>query len=128
MAKEQKPFIEWTFAQKRDEWMRQLAKAPEREISSGAKLVGFRLALYMNEKKRRAFPSYDALGIACGMSARMVQTHVLRLSETKWLEVNRQRAKGNQYWLRYFNFQPSEIDKLDVVLENGSEVPFEEEA
>lgn len=121
MAKEKKPFIEWTFAQKRDEWMRQLAAVPEKEISSGSKLVGFRLALYMREDQRRAFPSYDALGAACGMSARMVQTHALLLKEKKWLEVHRQRAKGNQYWLRYFNFQPSETDMIEMYAEEKSE-------
>lgn len=114
MTKEQKPFIEWSFAQKRDEWMRRLSAVPEKQIPSGAKLVGFRLALYMRENQRRAFPSYDKLGEACGMSARMVQTHALLLSEQKWLEINRQRAKGNQYWLRYYNFQPNEVDLMEM--------------
>jgi hypothetical protein len=122
MRKDQKPFIEWTFAQKRDEWMRQLAKVPEKEIPSGAKLVAFRLSLYMREKQRRAFPSYDALGEACGMSARMVQTHALLLHEKKWIEINRQRAKGNQYWLRYYNFQPSDIDLMEMdALDKGDD-------
>lgn len=108
-----KPFVEWSFAQKRDEWMRQLAAVPEKVIPSGQKLVGFRIALYMREGQRRAFPSYDALGIACGISARMVQTHALTLKEKGWLDVSQQRAKGNQYWLRYDNFQTASFDGLD---------------
>lgn len=121
MAKEKKPFIEWTFAQKRDEWMRRLAAVSQKEISSGAKLVGFRLALYMREGQRRAFPSYETLGSDCGMSDRMVQDHALLLHEKKWLDVNRQRAAGNQYRLRYYNFQPNEIDLMEMDKDESSE-------
>lgn len=99
MAKENNPFIEWKFAQKRDEWMRRLSMVPQKEISSGAKLVAFRLALYMNERKRRAFPTYDALAVACGMSSRMVQEHTMALGD--WLDIQRKRNRGNAYWLKY---------------------------
>lgn len=115
MTKEKKPFTEWKFAQKRDEWMRRLSVVPQKDISSGAKLVAFRLSLYMNEKKRRAFPTYEALGKACGMSARMVQEHTLALGN--WLDIQRKRNRGNAYWLKY-----------PFVDDNGSLVPLITEA
>lgn len=111
MAKEKKAFIEWKFAQKRDEWMRRLSMVPQKEMSSGAKLVAFRLALYMNERQRRAFPTYEALGKACGMSGRMVQEHTMALGQ--WLEIERKRNRGNTYWLKY-----------PFIDHNGSVVPL----
>lgn len=112
--KTDKPFTEWKFARKRDEWMRRLSMVPQKTMPSGAKLVAFRVALYMQEKKRRAFPTYEALGKACGMSARMVQEHTMVLGD--WLEIERRRNKGNTYWLKY-PFAP-----------NGIVVPLETEA
>lgn len=94
-----------TFAEKRDVWMRNLI---EHDLPSGAKVVGLRLALYMNEKKPYAFPSYDVLGRDCGLSARQVQSHVLRLEHgtkddfTHWITVKHVRNAGNTYWLRYW--------------------------
>lgn len=105
-----KAFVFRTFAEQRDEWMRRMLKVPVSELSPGAKTVAIRLALYMNEKKQRAFPGYEELGVQCGMSARMVQTHTKRLEGkggeegeilTQWLTIIRKRNTGNTYWLHY---------------------------
>jgi|UniRef100_A0A6H1ZC35 DNA-binding transcriptional ArsR family regulator len=121
MTKETKIFREWSFAQKRDEWMRRLASVPERDIASGAKLVGFRLTLYMHEWKRRAHPGYDQLGSDCGMGARVVQTHTKALEKAGWIEVRRRRNIGNTYWLRY----PWERDPFsEQEYDNGTGVPL----
>ncbi len=101
MKKEDKPFEEWKFARKRDEWMRRLASVPQSEISSGAKLVAFRLSLYMRERRRRAFPGYEELAACCGMSERIVQEHTKTVANAGWLDVERKRNQGNTYWLKY---------------------------
>lgn len=129
MEKEDKPFKEWMFARKRDEWMRRLAAVPEREMPSGAKLIGFRLSLYMREDQRRAWPTMAALSDACGMSARVIQDHVTKLQKGRWLDVRRQRHKGNIYWLRYANFSPDAVDEMEMDEDaNGSGVPLLSEA
>lgn len=115
MTKEHKPFVEWKFARKRDEWMRRLSMVPQSKISSGAKIVAFRISLYMHDAKRRAHPTFPALAKACGMSERMVQEHTKTLSD--WIEVDRRRNKGNTYWLKYPFVDES----------NGSVVPLETE-
>lgn len=109
--KEKKPA---RFAQKRDVWMRNLLRS---DLPAGAKMVGLRLALYMNERKQWAHPSYDKLGLDCGgMTARQAQTNCMILegrTETKsgkplnsdglgWLKVEHKRNAGNTYWLRYW--------------------------
>lgn len=119
------PFIEWKFARKRDEWMRRLAAVPEKLMPSGAKLVAFRLSLYMHDKKRRAHPSYAALAVHCGMSERMVQQHTKKLEEAKWIEVSRRRNTGNRYWLKY-PWMPDEFADLDLNI--GSGVPLDTES
>lgn len=102
MTKEPKPV---KFAQKRDIWMRNLLQS---DLPSGAKVVGVRLALYMHEDQQHAFPSYDVLGKDCNLSARQVQTHVMRLERgnendlTRWITVKHIRNTGNTYWLRYW--------------------------
>lgn len=123
--KEQKPFGEWSFAQKRDEWMRRISCVPERDLASGAKLVGFRLTLYMNEWKRRAHPGYGELGSKCGMCARSVQTHTKALEKAGWIEVSRKRNVGNTYWLRYpWDRDVSGERENDKENNNGSRVPL----
>ena len=102
MEKKQKPFEEKTFAQKRDLWMRNLIKASKDEVPAGAKLVGLRLALYMNESKQWAHPSFDELGGECDLGARIVQTHTFTLQNTRWITVKRKRNAGNIYRLRYW--------------------------
>lgn len=106
--------------------MRRLAMVPQSKISSGAKLVAFRLSLYMHEYQRRSFPSYKALAKACGMSDRMVQEHTKTLED--WIEVERKRNKGNHYWLKYpFVDDNGTVLPLDGEADfedNGSEVPL----
>jgi len=118
------PFIEWKFARKRDEWMRRLAATPEKVMPSGAKLVAFRLSLYMHDAKRRAHPSYDVLGADCGMSARMVQQHTKKLQEAHWIDVERRRNSGNVYWLRYPWMSE---DHGELKYNNGILVPLDTE-
>lgn len=91
-----------SFAQKRDQWMRNLLKASKDEVPAGAKIVGIRLALYMHEGRQRAFPSYDELGIETDLSPRMVQVHTQTLEAKKWITAKRKRNSGNTYQLRYW--------------------------
>lgn len=100
-AMTEKAFVFRKFAEKRDEWMRRMIAVPNEELSSGAKIVAIRLALYMNEEKQRAFPSYAELAQKCGMSPAMVQRHTKILEEKNWIEVIRKRNFGNTYWLRF---------------------------
>lgn len=99
---ETKPPSEQPFAQRRDQWMRNLLKADKEDVSAGAKNVGIRLALYMHEGKQYAFPSYDELGQETGLSARMVQVHTQTLEAQKWIRAKRKRNAGNTYELRYW--------------------------
>ena len=111
MATEEKKPV--TFAQRRDIWVRNLLRS---DLPAGAKVVGVRLAMYMNQKKQHAYPSYDKLGLACGMSARQAQTNCMILEGREqtpagkklntdgrgWLLVQHKRNVGNGYWLRYW--------------------------
>lgn len=93
------PFAERSFAFRRDVWMRNLAKS---DLPAGAKLVGIRLALYMNEGKQTAHPSHGALGDDCGLSDRQIRTHLAKLEDDGWITVKHVRNAGNRYWLRYW--------------------------
>jgi len=92
-------FSDKAFAFRRDQWMRNLMIS---DLPSGAKVVGLRLALYMNGAKEFAHPPYDKLGSACNLSARQAQTHVFKLEEARWLFVEHVRNRGNRYRLRYW--------------------------
>lgn len=76
------------------------------DLPSGAKVVGIRLALYMNEHKQYAYPSHGELGQACGFSDRNVRAHIEKLEgddeNPKWLTIKHVRNTGNTYWLRYW--------------------------
>lgn len=87
------------FAQRRDHWMRNLLASP---LPSGTKAVGIRLALYMNEKKQFAHPSYDRLADACGLKARQAQSCCMKLERGGWLHIDHKRNAGNTYRLRYW--------------------------
>lgn len=93
------PFASRKFAFRRDAWIRNLLKS---DMASGAKVVGVRLSLYMNEKSQMAYPSHARLGDECGLSERQTRQHLATLEDEKWLLIKHVRNAGNQYWLRYW--------------------------
>lgn len=100
--KKQPPKDAEDFAAFRDVWIRNLAGMSVESISSGAKVVGIRLAMYMHKDQQYAYPSYLALSEACGMGERIVQKHTLALEEAGFIHVDRKRNTGNFYFLDAF--------------------------
>lgn len=93
------PFAARRFAFRRDVWLRNLLCS---DLPSGAKVVGARLSLYMNEGKKSAFPTHDKLGEECGLSGRQVRDHLQKLEGERWVLIKHVRNAGNHYWLRYW--------------------------
>lgn len=90
------------FAAFRDTWMRNMAMLDVKSLSSGAKIVGFRLALYMHQGKQYAHPSYDDLATQTGMGVRIVQKHTFALEKVGFIFIDRRRNAGNFYFLDAF--------------------------
>lgn len=100
--KKQPPKDAEDFAAFRDVWIRNLLAVNVDVISSGAKVVGIRLAMYMRQDQQHAFPSYLALSEASGMGERIVQKHTLALESAGFIHVDRRRNAGNFYFLDAF--------------------------
>ena len=112
------------FAAFRDIWIRNLLLMSVDNVSSGAKIVGVRLAMYMHQDQQYAFPSYAALSEAVGMGERIVQKHTVALETVGFIHVDRRRNAGNYYFLDAFwdksakrkKPKPDDVSRINIRL------------